>query len=359
MSAITALANTLVVATASRSADQIDDAAHERFPRVDYIELGERIGADVLDYGVYPNGRRGRALRWMETQLRSDPYLAWHALRRAPRYARMLCMSERVAIPLAALRRAGVYRGGLAVLFQAWSHRQEVVVTRLNLFSAIDWIGVNCTAMRDLFIAHGAAPERVQLMRWAIDHTFFTPLPHGGNGTFALSLGEVRGRDYACLFEAVDGLPIELRVLPSGYVGAREKQRAAFAQTPANVRILQRVSTAQLRDLYAQSRFVVLPVPDVIYPAGVTAALEAMCMARAVIATRSRGLSDYLVDGETCLLVEPGDREGMRAAVGRLVGDPALARRLGENGRARVERALNQRAYVDQLAALVRDWATQ
>src|SRR5262249_42581901 len=286
------------------------DPSHACFPRVDYLELRERIGADVLDYGVYPSGRRGAGLRWMETQLRSDPYLAWQALRRAPRYARTLCMSERVGIPLAVLRRAGVYRSPLTVLFQAWSHRQEAVITRFGLFACLDRIGVNCTAMRDHFIAHGAPAERVHLMRWAVDHRFFTPAPTSNNGTFAFTLGEARGRNYDQLFRAVDGLAVDFYVLAGGYADAREKRPGAVERVPDNVRMLPRVSTVQLRDLYAQASFVVLPVHDVIYPAGVTAALEAMCMARAVVATRSRGLSDYLVDGETCLLVDAGDRDG-------------------------------------------------
>jgi len=148
-------------------------------------------------------------------------------------------------------------------------------------------------------------------------------------------------------------------VLAGGYADAREKRPGGLERVPHNVRMLPRVSTVQLRDLYAQASFVVLPVHDVIYPAGVTAALEAMCMARAVVATRSRGLSDYLVDGETCLLVDAGDRDGLRDAIRRLASDAALARRLGDNGRARIEAEFNQRAYVEQLADLIRSWAAE
>lgn len=349
--------STLVVATASRTPEALSDPMHGRFPRVDYIELCERIGCDAIDYGVYPRGRAGRGLSWLETQLRSDPYLAWHVVRRSRRYARVLCMSERAGIPLAVLRRAGIYNGPLAVLFQAWSHRQEAAVTRLGLFDAIDVIGVNSTAMRDHLLALGAAPQSVHVLRWAVDHRFFAPAPDNGRGGFALALGEARGRDYPRLFEAVAGLPVELRVLLGGYREAREKRPAAFARVPDNVAILPRVPIVHLRQLYALARFVVLPVIDVIHPAGVTAALEAMCMARAVIATRSRGMRDYLIDGETCLLVDAGDVAGMRAAIERLATDPQLARRLGENGRARIEAGLNQQCYVEQLADLVRAWA--
>jgi hypothetical protein len=41
-------------------------------------------------------------------------------------------------------------------------------------------------------------------------------------------------------------------------------------------------------------------------------------------------------DGETCLAVPPGDPGALAAALGRLLGDPALRARLGSAGRERV-----------------------
>jgi len=346
-------ARILVLATAARSADQIRDVAHERFPRVDYVELQDRVGADVVDYAVYPGGCSGALLDRVETQLRSDPYLALHGLRLARRRDLVVCMSERVGLPLAALRRAGAYRTPLAVLFQAWSHRQEAAIMRLGLFGAMDVIGVVSTAMRDRFIELGAPPARVHFLRWGTDHRFFTPTVCAGAGAFVLSLGESRLRDYGLLFEAMSGVDLSLRVRAGGRSYGREKHPTVLASLPDNVELLSWVPPVALRDLYRQARFVVLPVHDVIYPAGLTAALEAMCMARAVIATRSRGLSDYLVDGETCLLVDPGDVASLRAAIRRLAADPELAQRLGQNGRRLVETELNQSRYVDQLVGLL------
>ena len=54
---------------------------------------------------------------------------------------------------------------------------------------------------------------------------------------------------------------------------------------------------------------------------------EAMAHGRAVVATRVGGLVDLVRDGETGLLVEPGDRAALRAAIDRLLADPALRRR--------------------------------
>lgn len=66
--------------------------------------------------------------------------------------------------------------------------------------------------------------------------------------------------------------------------------------------------------------------------------LEAMASGKPVIATRV-GAVPKLVNSEvTGLLLDPGDVDGLAAAILRLFSDPQLASRLGENGRAHVAR---------------------
>jgi glycosyltransferase involved in cell wall biosynthesis len=63
---------------------------------------------------------------------------------------------------------------------------------------------------------------------------------------------------------------------------------------------------------------------------------EAMAHARPVVATAVGGLGELVVDGETGILVEPGDPEALRAAIDRLLADADLRRKLGEAGRQRI-----------------------
>jgi glycosyltransferase involved in cell wall biosynthesis len=65
--------------------------------------------------------------------------------------------------------------------------------------------------------------------------------------------------------------------------------------------------------------------------------LEAMAAGLPVVASRVGGVPEQVVDGETGLLVDPGDPKPLAAALERLTGDPALRRRLGAAGRARAE----------------------
>jgi glycosyltransferase involved in cell wall biosynthesis len=66
------------------------------------------------------------------------------------------------------------------------------------------------------------------------------------------------------------------------------------------------------------------------------AAAEALACGVPVIAGDASSLPEIVSDGETGLLVPPGDAEALCAALQRLLDDPSLARRLGQAGRRSV-----------------------
>jgi len=344
----------LVLATAGLKPDQVADTDYVRYPRVDYIELQRFVKVDVLDYTTYSRTRLGDLFRRLETQIRSDLYLTMLGLALRHRYGLVFAMSERAGIPFSALNRVLPGRKPLVSMFTCWSSRQESAITRLNLFSAMDSIVVKCQSLQAHFVALGAPADRIHVIPFGIDHRFFSPLPDvEPQPGFALSLGEIRTRDYATLFKAVDGLPIKLLVAASGSWYAREKKANLPIPVPENVTLSGGFSRAELREFYAQSQFVVLPIYDSIFSAGATAILEAMCMERTVIVTRSRGILDYVVDGETGILVDPGDVTAMREAVQYLLAHPEEARRMGKNARQRIEEELNLDTYLERIANLL------
>jgi glycosyltransferase involved in cell wall biosynthesis len=67
-----------------------------------------------------------------------------------------------------------------------------------------------------------------------------------------------------------------------------------------------------------------------------TKLFEYMAMGKAIVASNLDQLGEVLADGDTGLLVEPGDVEGLASAIERLLADENLARRLGEAARRAV-----------------------
>jgi glycosyltransferase involved in cell wall biosynthesis len=345
------MTNLLSVATAAIHPDQLLDTEHVRFPRVDYIELQQYLETETMDYFAYDRTGVGKFFRSLETQLRSDVFLATLSWRRRHDYTTIFTWSERAGIPFSAYHRFFPSKSRFVTMFQCWSSRQEFAVKRFNLFRAMDTIIVHCASMQENLINLGAPAERVKLIHYSVDQNFFHPLsnvkPEEGN---IISVGEPRSRNYEALFTAVKDLPVTLKVAGYGHWYAREKHSPIPMTIPENVFLLEHLSQRELQDHYARSQFVVLPVHDFVYSAGATASLEAGSMARAVIAFHSKGISDYIVDGETGILVEPGNVMAMRDAVQYLLTNPREAKRMGENARQRVLEELNIETYVRNIA---------
>jgi glycogen(starch) synthase len=80
-----------------------------------------------------------------------------------------------------------------------------------------------------------------------------------------------------------------------------------------------------------------LVLPSVYEELG-TVLVEALHAGLPVIASRVGGIPEVVGDGETGLLVPPGDPGALAHAIDTVLGDPELARRLGANGRRRAPR---------------------
>ena len=65
--------------------------------------------------------------------------------------------------------------------------------------------------------------------------------------------------------------------------------------------------------------------------------IEAGCRARAVVGSSVGGIPDVVADGETGVLVPPGDADALTDALVRVLTERNLAERLGAEGRIRVE----------------------
>lgn len=80
--------------------------------------------------------------------------------------------------------------------------------------------------------------------------------------------------------------------------------------------------------------------------------LEAGSSAVPVVAGASGGIADAVADGETGILVTPGDAEPAADAVRHLLADQTLARRLGDAGRERVLAKFTWQRVVDDLRSI-------
>ncbi|MEU9101236.1 glycosyltransferase family 4 protein [Streptomyces sp. NPDC048361] len=111
------------------------------------------------------------------------------------------------------------------------------------------------------------------------------------------------------------------------------------------VEFVKGITDAELVDLVRSAQIACVPS---LYEGFSLPAAEAMATSTPLLATTGGAIPEVAgTDGETCLAVPPGDAGALAAGLTRLLGDPALRRRLGAAGRERVlERFTWRRAAI-------------
>jgi glycosyltransferase involved in cell wall biosynthesis len=82
-------------------------------------------------------------------------------------------------------------------------------------------------------------------------------------------------------------------------------------------------------------------------------ALEAMAMAKPVVATRAGGVPEFIRHGETGLLAPPRDPHALAQALTTILGDRALAMAMGRRGRGMVEEFHTAPSYAERATGVV------
>ena len=323
-------------------------------PRKDYVELARMLDAHVVDADYMT--RRATPLARLVSRIGGlAAGQVVEAFLRRRQYATIIAWSDRLGLSLALLLKIVRSRQRVVLVSVRLTNRSKAfLVKRLKAYSHIHAIAGRRYQMQIAETDLRVPPDKILLEPQGVDDSFWSPRDTG-LGDVVSVIGWLE-RDYTTLAEAIRGLPIKVEAaigsiyLPDSpdlsqmlqsrtcrpdvarTVGSNSRQTVT-EELPENLS-LRTYNSAELRELYARSRFVLVPVLPVEWDAGVTAITEAMAMGKAVIATRTPALADLFTDGEAGLFVEPGDVSGWRAAIQYLLDHPAEAERMGNAGRA-------------------------
>ncbi|MFD7440743.1 glycosyltransferase family 4 protein [Streptomyces sp. NPDC059909] len=228
-------------------------------------------------------------------------------------------------------RRASVRR------WYAFTRMQKRVARRLPSV-----LTVSGSSEQEIVEHLGVRPERVRVVHIGADTDLFSPDPAVAEvpgRIVTTSSADVPLKGLVFLVEALAKLRTEHPDAHLVVVGKRAEDGPVARMIEryglsGAVRFVKGISDAELVDLVRGAQVACVPS---LYEGFSLPAAEAMATGTPLVATTGGAIPEVAgPDGETCLAVPPGDAGALAAALGRLLGDPALRRRVGAAGRDRV-----------------------
>ncbi|MEU6704785.1 glycosyltransferase family 4 protein [Streptomyces wuyuanensis] len=188
----------------------------------------------------------------------------------------------------------------------------------------------------------GVRPERLRVVHIGADTDLFSPDPSVAEvpgRIVTTSSADVPLKGLVHLVEALAKLRTEQPDAHLVVVGKRAEDGPVARMIERYglgdaVRFVKGISDQELVDLVRSAQVACVPS---LYEGFSLPAAEAMATGTPLVATTGGAIPEVTgPDGETCLAVPPGDAQALAGALGRLLGDAALRRRIGTAGRARV-----------------------
>lgn len=316
-----------------------NEIAARRRPRTEFFELEQRLGGEILDWSSL--GWRKQRSSWLSMRhvMAAVPKLRDHNV--------VLSDGEHIGIPLALAMAIGNQVPHVVIGHRLTARKKRIFFRVLKAHRWMTKVIIHSTrqleaADRDL----GIPRPRLKFIPYSADTNFWEPSAAPAE-PLVVSAG-LEHRDYALLDRACEGSGLQLIIAAGSLYSPRAVCTLPSPTSRALVRPFDHVS---LRECYARAAVVVVPLLPNDFQAGVTTLLEAMAMEKAVIVSATEGQRDVVEDGETGILVPPGDETALRDALMRLWADPAERRRLGRNARLAVENRYRLDTYVEALAA--------
>jgi len=315
----------------------------------------------------YPPGTVGHLTGWARGKVRDlragnlRRTVSWLRIDPRVRLSYVPAFDERTVLPPADLRigtywqtsefLAGRPADGAALMqliqaYEVWAGPADRVEATWRL--PFDTVVVS-RSLYERGLALGVPPDRLHLAPNGIDHD-----------TFRLR-APIQSRRPCVAFLAhtapVKGLAEALQVMHRLHDRRPDVELLAFGggprpgQLPDFVTYRRRLLGAELAE-QVYNRATVFLCPSQSEGFGFPS-LEAMACGAALVSTRNGGVDDFAVDGESALLCDVGDVDGLAEAILRITDDPALRLRLAEAGQTAAAR-FNWPDSTDAFARAVR-----
>ncbi|MCH8558194.1 MAG: glycosyltransferase family 4 protein [Balneolia bacterium] len=277
------------------------------------------------------------ARKWLYKWMPTDFVLLLEAFIIHKQYDAVLSYYERVGLPFALLQKLTGSEIPHVLLTTWLSSEQKIWFIKRIRNHIAKFITWSSNQHRFAVEELGVSPGKIRLIKRGTDQQFWRPMSRETNKICAVGM---EMRDYSTLIEALKKTEIPCHIatgLSRGQLFDTVKSLYELDEIPENITIGPK-NKVELRELYAESRFVVVPLLQTDTDNGLTVILEAMSMGKAVICSEVEGQVDVIEHGKTGIYVPQGNPAALLEAIEDLWSNPEKAERIGQEARRHIEK---------------------
>jgi glycosyltransferase involved in cell wall biosynthesis len=335
--------------------------AADRHPTMDYEALAATLRSvhgdqvDLLDYTAVDQATSA-SVRYTRKFAGRNAALALMAFQRHKDYDAIFTNAENVAVPLALMLKTVPNRPRHVTIAHRISAKKKQPFYRwLQVYREMDTIFVYASKQLEFARDELGIPDSVlRRIPFHADHRFYRPLSDAQVREDQICSAGLEWRDYPTLIDALaDRSDMTVR-LAAASPWSKHNNETDARPLPAHIDA-RCYDYNSLRDLYAESSVVVVPLYENDFQAGVTTILEAMAMGKPVVVTGTQGQSDIIDDGYNGLYVAPGGVDGWKQTVELLRNDRSLRTKLGQRARRWVEENATLDHWVENITSALRE----
>lgn len=278
---------------------------------------------------------------------RHDP----HRAESSPCSVRSVTWDERTALDLYLAKGQAPYATGVIwatdQLRRPAEFPRTMLLRRLLGQSQLLWcLSTAQLHVLDKWLGLRSKGKSARFLPFGIDTDFYSLRPYESNNLI-VSVGGDRDRDPRTLFAALADVR---RAKPEVQAIV---QTTSTLKPPKGVSVVKRLSHVELRELYARATVIAVATKPNLHVSGMTVSLEAASTGRPVVITKTPGMTDYVVEGQTGLLAPVGDSKAMAQRILEILQVPGKAEEMGNAGRLHAQRNHTSAAMAANLRSML------
>ena len=198
----------------------------------------------------------------------------------------------------------------------------------------------------------------ISYIPFGIDKDFWHPLDIKlKNQRYILAIGNDYNRDWDTLINAWEDYYPDLKIVTSIPIKTNKKniliKKSSWGE--------EYISDKEIRNLYINSLFVIIPLKETMQPSGQSCCLQAMACGAPVVMTKINGSWDdtHLINRKNLLLIRPRSEVDLKNSIIELLNNKKLQKELSKNGRKLVEKHFNTSVMTYHLEKIIRELCIQ